>query len=273
MNLSSVVGEPEQRFKDCTPLDMHCPHCHEKITFRGAIVIHEAEGKGEAERENEGQERKEEQGMDVEQPTPSAASSRPFAVDGFTCPTPGCVGLSTETDEASQSLVTSLSTAVLLSYRSALTRYYTASWQCNDASCRLVTRDVSSHPRVRCLKAKCQGRPVLLQSANGLYLHLLYLVHLFDVDAQLERVNKEEKRRQEVREAAMAAAATAPSPSSQSSQWLPPPTPLTPSSLLSKRQVEVMRLIHTRVAALLQQSAYHFIPPTVFATRAGKRAQ
>ena len=102
----------------------------------------------------------------------------------------------------------------------------------------------------------------------------------------------EEKRRKDKREAAMAAAAqtaaqqqsstgasasspsapsSSPSPLTQSTSWIPPIPSVSPSALLTKRQVEVLKAAYTQVTALLMQSHYHFIPPTVFHTQAGKR--
>ena len=311
MALSSVSADSEQRFKDCAPLLVTCAHCHQRVAFKGAIVIAD-EDSGEQQQQQQQQEQRHERSGDADDvlllpasitappsaPSLSAPSPRAFAWSGFGCPTAGCVGLFADSDDP-LAFVASLHCAVLQSYRGALRAYYTAQWQCNDSSCRHSTRDSSAHPRARCLRARCQGRPVLLQPASALYLQLLYLRFLVDVDAQLERVSREERRRAELREAVMAAtaarAATARQQQQQQPQqqqaavaegaersagtgetapqttsWLPSPS-LSPSELLSKRQMVALRAVHGRVGALLQESHYHFIQPTVFATAAGKR--
>ena len=312
IHLSSLYSDPEQRFKDCKPLQVHCPHCRQKVTFRGAIVICEEEEERKAEGDkaassssavssnpSTGATWSSSPSSVTSTPLPSSASSpsssaspplssssRPFASHGFSCPTPGCVGLLAEADDAT-TLISALHSAVLLSYRSAVQSYYTASWQCNDSGCRHSTRDMSAHPRPRCLRHRCQGRPVLVSSANTLYLHLLHLLYLFDTTAHLDRVVNEEKRRNDVREAQMAAAnhhsqqqhnaaggASSSAPASApaaATTWMPPVASLSPSELLSARQVEVLRAMYDKVTKLLSASHYHHIQPSTFHTSVGAK--
>ena len=315
IQLSSLYSDPEQRFRDCKPLSVHCPHCKQKVTFRGAIIIaEEEERKGDTDQPASTPSAP---GVSSDpassalwsstspsttsslprpsapspappssSPPPSSSSARPFASHGFSCPTPGCVGLLTDADDPS-TLLAALHSAVLLSYRSAMQSYYTSNWQCNDSGCRHTTRDMSAHPRPRCLRPRCQGRPLLVSPAKSLYLHLLHLLHLFDTNAHLERVVREEKRRSDIREAQMAAtnhsrpneagggatssasasAAAPPAPTS----WMPPVPSVMPSELLSARQMELLRAMHERVTRLLSASHYHHIQPSTFHTSVGER--
>ena len=268
LSLSAVHGEPEQRFRDCQRLKLTCTHCQQTLAFDGAVRLlnspdasHEDAARAEVNADT---------GAGV-----GGGTAPPLACSGLQCTSVGCAGLLGDgSDEQTAQTLHSLQAALRTTFHRSLVATYTGGTQCSDSACRLRSRDASMHPSNRCLRDKCQGHSIAVQPASRLYVQLLSMQYELDAQRQLDKAAREHERRQAEKEAAQAASLSSSALSSSTSGG--GPSQLAASILKAdwscpaERELLPLKLRHVlgdaqaEVTELLQQSAYHFVPPLVF---------
>jgi DNA polymerase alpha subunit A len=148
------------RFKDASPLTLHCRSCRAASVFRGVVPP--------------------QPGSPEESITQAAVTH-----EGLTCPNESC-----------KTVIANLSVAAQLEaqIRQHIARYYSAWLICDDPSCGLRTKQMSVYGH-RCLGPKgtglgCLGRMHFEYTEKMLYNQLLYLAKMFDVDKAKRDIEK-----------------------------------------------------------------------------------
>ena len=118
-------------------------------------------------------------------------------------------------------------------YRTSVQQYYNRTFECNDPSCKLQTRQISVAGTRCCLARGCDGTMHPLYTEEQLYTQLKYLVSLFDI------------------------------------YHVCPTTKLTAQQVqshLSPKDVALAQRLHQIGQSFLKQCAYNYVPPSIFQT-------
>jgi len=158
------------KFTECKPLNVRCAQCKSSHPFRGLL------GQG--------------------------AKSGTIAVGGewLGARALSCAGCST------QYTTTQLQNALTAATRQELTSYYTAKLQCDEPSCKEVSKGLSTHVArdeagmplfPACTVPRCRGRMLKTYSDKDLHTQLLFFKSLFDHQWAKTKVETDNKRRTE----------------------------------------------------------------------------
>lgn len=226
--IAIIHQDDEEKFKSATPLVVKCPVCSCSYNFPG--VFHPLEEKKDIVKAEDADDKKED--------TLQLARAQK-TTSGLKCPNVGCVGMVNGSDESV--VFTSIVNRLIFDIRKAVLNYYNASYVCSDSSCGWKTRDVSISGSA-CLQKGCQGKMEREVSPSQLFTQLQYYKNLFDVERATDLIIAENKKRKEQN---LPSIAFSPSESDK----------------------KIFELLFNRTLAILQSSAYYYLPPTIFQTK------
>jgi DNA polymerase alpha subunit A len=244
--LMNLHENDEEKFKAARQLQFKCSCCKQSFKIQGVYKMPAAESNSGVKEEK----------MDTSAADISSNNSH-IVYSGLTCPNmlnnQACAGplpLNSPANSQAELLAFSqLSNQLLLDFRVSVNEYYSGWFKCNDSSCAFRTRDISVKGR-NCLVAKCNGKLEREFSAAQLYLQLAYYQYLFDVQRAEETLQLENKRRKELEKSG--------NYNPQQIIQLSPDVP--------RCHYNVFNKLSNFVASLQEQSNYHYLPPSIFAT-------
>jgi len=254
---SATAADDEEKFKNAQPLHVQCLHC--KLTYQFPGVFHKLDGSSVVvQPAAEGTTVKQEgaNGGDVEM-TPAGASevkregvqgigsgTLQQVLSGLRCPnsatSQNCPGVLGQNEDPAR-LLTQLSNRISVDLRTAVCRYYSGVYRCNDSSCGRRSRDLSVKDN-HCQAAGCRGRMVREYPADALYLQLQYYRSLFDIERARDSIAVENARRKADTRANL--------PQLQ--------------AVLPAAHAHVLKEMHAFMVHQLRQSAYHWLSPDIF---------
>jgi len=264
--MAQSAQDDDEKYKSAQPLHITCIHCQHSYQFPG--VFHKLDGSSlnannnsantnaAADADKVKEERKEGEDVtmsDSTKPTPApnnvqglGSGSLLPVLSGLKCPhslTSACGGCVSNDDDRTRMLIQLLN-RLSHEVRRHTQQYYASFYQCSDSSCGRRSRDISVKDN-KCLAPGCKGRMEREYTANMLYTQMQYFRSLFDVERAIELIQAENARRK-----------------SDSRSNLPQLQPSLPGLHAS-----IYKQMHGHVVSVLRQSAYYWLPPTIFDTK------